>query len=185
MPSDKDSGPKMMYLTHYRAESEGWKSEAQFYSCRHDYRDIVRPYTFACQGPADCSCDTCIRQPPFLLASATRIIFKYVFQIERFQLTAYTTYDQYVYAVKSKRVSTRKLLPPEYPVFRVKFYFDHPYRKLHCRCTSEGSWYGKYRTVFKSDTKAVKALVEHRKQFWCDFCSKPLSFLPFSIVHDV
>ena len=45
LPSD-DSDPKMMYLTHYRAESEDWKDQAQCYRCSRDYKDIVLTYTF-------------------------------------------------------------------------------------------------------------------------------------------
>jgi len=50
----------------------------------------------------------------------------YFSDAERFELTCYTTYSQYKYAVQSGRVDDLRLLPPKFPFVQVRFRF--PFR---------------------------------------------------------
>jgi len=106
LPSEDGSVPKMLYLKYHRTESDGWRDNARCLTCRLDYRRIMRCFTH-CTLPANCSCNICVRQPPSLLASGSHIVFNHVFNLEQFELTVDTTYDQYVYALKSNRVVFR------------------------------------------------------------------------------
>ena len=56
-----------------------------------------------------------VRQPPSLRDSASHILFRCVLDLERFELTCYTTYSQYKFAVTSGRVDELHLLPPHFP----------------------------------------------------------------------
>jgi len=91
--------------------------------------------------------------------SAAQIVFNYVFNLERFELPANTTYPHYVSAINSNRVTNWKLLPPEYSVIQVLFRFCCPDHKLHFDFPGKGSWHGEYYYEFKSDLAAICALV--------------------------
>jgi hypothetical protein len=54
--------------------------------------------------------------PPSPLASAGHVLYHHAFDLPRFELTPYTTYDAYVYAVNSNRVDSLNLLAPEFPL---------------------------------------------------------------------
>jgi len=73
LPSEDGSVPKMLYLKYHRTESDGWRDSARCLTCRLDYRRIMQCFTH-CTLPASCSCNICVRQPPSLLASASRIV---------------------------------------------------------------------------------------------------------------
>jgi hypothetical protein len=71
---------------------------------------------------------------PSLEASAANILFRITLNLELFELSADTTYDLYLYAVTSDRVSRRRLLPPEYPFIRNMYGSDKPDHKCHRQC---------------------------------------------------
>ena len=64
---------------------------------------------------------------PSLAASAANIRFHFTFNLENFELRADTTYDLDLYAVRSDRVSRRRLLPPDYPFIRIMYESYRPY----------------------------------------------------------
>jgi hypothetical protein len=181
VPSTDDdaSDPTRSFLKYYRAENEGWKDTAHCGMCLLEYKQAIQPCT-NCVRTSNCSCNICRRQPPSLFALSARVLFNYVFNIERFELTADTTYDQYVYAVRSNRVNSSKLLPPEYPVIRVFFFFSGrlPQRQHHYHCPGRGSWKGEYQHKFESPEEAISYLVDLKDMLWCDFCENPLFFHP-------
>jgi hypothetical protein len=125
-----------------------------------------------------CSCNICKRQPPSLFALSAWVVFNYVFNAEHFELTVDTTYDQYVYAVRTNRVSTLKLLPLEYPFIRVFILFGRLPQKHHYHCPGRLSWNGEYQHKFESHEEAISELVNSKDVFWCEFCEKPLFFPP-------
>jgi hypothetical protein len=76
-----------------------------------------------CRLPDTCYRTICLRQPPTLFDSALHVFSKMVYNIEHFELTTDTTYQQYMYAYKSNRVKFDKLFPPEYLIVRIIFRF--------------------------------------------------------------
>ena len=121
-------------------------------------------------------------QPISLAASAANILFRFTFNMELFELSADTTYDFYLYAVRSDRVSGRRLLPPEYPFIRIMYGSDRPDRRPHRHCPGGcGSWLGACTNT--SPIKAISTLVDFKEQLWCYFCLKPLFFPPDCSLH--
>jgi len=93
-------------------------------------------------------------------------------------VTVNPSFDQYVYAVKSKRVHFSQLLPPEYPSIRLWFRYDNFQHKLHRHCPGKGSWHAQFARDFMFASEAVSALAgeEQKFTFWCIFYSKGLFF---------
>jgi hypothetical protein len=130
----------------------------------------------SCISPAAlCTCNGCRRQPPTFLASAANVVFKFVFNLERFELTADTELDLYAYAANSNRMGALNLRPPEYPKMRVWFRFHtSSYHRMHYGCPGRGRWNAIQETVFESMAEAISCLVREKETFWCSFCRKPL-----------
>ena len=84
-------------------------------------------------------CNIFKRQPSSLLASTAHIVFNLLLNLERLELTKDITYQQYLYAVNSNRVSNWKLIPPEYPALHVQFRFCCPRHRLHHECPGMGT----------------------------------------------
>jgi hypothetical protein len=104
--------PKLMCLRHYRVESDGWKDSANCGACVGIHHEVLLPF-HACDLSDDCRCKLCTRQPPSLADSARHVLFNYTLHLESFRLDVHTTYDCYVYAVRSNRVPQINLLIPE------------------------------------------------------------------------
>jgi hypothetical protein len=68
-----------------------------------------------------CSCIMCKRQPPSLRDICSDIYFR---NIQNFELTVLTTFEQYVSAVNSEQVHFEQLLPPEFPLIRIRFRYE-------------------------------------------------------------
>jgi hypothetical protein len=106
---DYPSLHEVLCLKYYRPESAGWRDSKHCGSCVMKFQNKLRHMTL-CLRPNDCSCTTCRRKPPYLLASASKAIFQLVLDLDQIVLTSETTYSQYVRAVSSRRVLTRRLL---------------------------------------------------------------------------
>ena len=167
---------RRLYLKLYRTESAGWDCDVRCATCLEVFRDVTRPHT-AYVAPGPCVCNICRRQPPSLFASASNIVFIMVFSLERFELTRDVTYEQYVYAVSSNRVSGWILLPPDFPIIQVEYRLECcPFHKLHLNCPGQWSWHGTINHSFNSVEDAVTALSTYRYRVWCLYCYKPLFF---------
>jgi hypothetical protein len=174
----------MLYLQHHRAESDGWNISSQYYRCERDFQDDVRAFASFISPAAPCTCNVCRRQPLTLLASAANVVFKFVFNLERFQLTADTAHDLYAYGASSNRNCALNLLPPEDPKIRVWFRFDtSSHHSLHYGCPGRGSWNALHETVFESMADAITCLVWEKDTYWCSFCCKPFFFPDTCEVH--
>ena len=83
--------------------------------------------------------------------------FKYPLHVERFELTADITYQQYVYAVRSDGVLIQNLLPPEYPSIRLWFRYQRNFEhKLHRDCPGLGSWHGELECDYELPMKGFQ-----------------------------
>ena len=126
-----------------------------------------------------CYCGICLRQPPSLRLSALRTVRTLVFDVERFELNALTTYDEYVFAVMSDTCRVRLIIPPEYPQIRIWYrhdlYADSP-AKYHKDCPGVGPWRSYSKSEFETHTEAIEALLCHRNHFWCAYCNRALFF---------
>jgi hypothetical protein len=93
--------PNILYLKDFRAESDGWTSKSV---CDHFisyHKKQLQTYTFSCEMSEKCRCNVCLRQPPSLKGTALNFIVKFCFDIQQFELTADTTYQQYIFATNS------------------------------------------------------------------------------------
>ena len=78
IPREEPDLPKLACLTHYRAESDGWRNDIHCPACVTSYQTNLRRFT-NCLRPdtLNCPCFICVRQPPSLLASASHTIFSW------------------------------------------------------------------------------------------------------------
>jgi len=131
------------------------------------------------------SCTICIRQPPSLLASACNTLFQLGLELYQFVLTSETTYSQYVQAVSSRRIPTRRLLPPNFPVFRLRFRCDVFSHKLHRHCQGNGTWEVEMKRTFRSDIEAIGSLKEIEILFCYRYCKRGLFFYHICLRHPI
>jgi hypothetical protein len=68
-----------------------------------------------CSFEVSCMCNICLRQPPSLRRLASQAVFHVRYNIDQFELTAETLYDNYKFAADSKKVSFSKLVPVTFP----------------------------------------------------------------------
>jgi len=170
--------PELMFLKHYRVESDGWEDRARCDSCVDSNPDMLLPF-HACDLSDDCSYKICMRQPPNLAACAQHVLFNYTLNLHRFQLGVDTTHDRYVYAARSNRVPQENLLPPEAPVISVWFYYDvvSPFR-FHRDCPGAVSWRGQSERSYGPDPlrDMINDLIRHKNHFWSHHCERSLFF---------
>ena len=136
-----------------------------------------------CRAPHEaCSCVICLRQPPSLRLWTLHTIRTLIFDMERFELTALTTYDEYVYAVRSGEASVSQIGPPEYPEIRVWYQHDFladSIARFHKHCPGAGPWGTFTCSEFTTSAEAIETLIIHRQHFWCTFCNRGLFFPNF------
>ena len=164
------SDTKLLCLQHYGAASDGWRDEFNCDNCVAEFMSE----TFRlcdCRMVNDCDCKVCRRQPPSLSNICSSIIIR-----RGFQLTPYTTFEEYAYGVESGFALVSQVLPPEFPVIRLFFKYDTFDRKLHRNCPDEGSWHAQISRKFRSVESAILALKDtaQKHTFWCSFCDKGL-----------
>jgi hypothetical protein len=94
---------------------------SQCATCLLELRNYVHDLVY-CDMTPRCSCSVCVMQLPTLLEAASHVLFRLVFDLERFELTADTTYWKYVFVVNSNRVDTLNLLPPEFPFLQIIYF---------------------------------------------------------------
>ena len=148
--------------------SQRWKDAANCDTCVEQYETTVRTQC-GCSLPELCFCTICLCQPPSLFGSALHIYTKLVQNLVRFELTPDTTYEQYVYANKSKQVDPDNLLPPEFHEVRIWFRYKHPdiEHKFHRDCPGAGSWHAELSHAFLSVAVAIHSLASEEETYWC------------------
>jgi hypothetical protein len=119
-----------------------------------------------------------MRQPPSLRLSALHMVCQ-IYNVERFVLSANTTYEEYRFAVTSNRVRAGNLLPSEYPLVRIWFRCDSARfeSKFHEECSGAGSWWGSCMShIFPSRIAAIEVLLNDKELLWCQHCGRGLFF---------
>jgi len=172
--------PPMMFLKYYRAASDGWSNANECEACVERYLEALRPY-HNCDLPDACRCNICVCQPPSLRDSASHILFRYVLDLERFELTQDTTYSQYRFAVMSGRVDELHLLPPRFPHIQIKFrhhWDSYEEERFHYHCRGELEYYAHLEKNFPNMQTAIDTLVSNECEYWCKHCERGLFFLP-------
>ena len=169
------SDTKLLCLQHYRAASDGWRDEFKCENCVTEFMSETF-HLCKCRTVWDCDCKVCRRQPPSFRNICSSIVFR-----SSFQLTPYTTFEQYAYGVENGFALVSQVLPPEFPVIRLFFRYDSFDRKLHRDCPGEGSWHARVSREFRSEQDAILALknTSQKHTFWCSFCDKGL----FSLIN--
>jgi hypothetical protein len=159
--------PKLVFVKHYRVESDAWKDKANCDACVESHQDMLLPF-HACDLSDDCKCTICTRQSPSLAACAQHVLFNFTLHLGRFQLDVSTTHDRYVYAVRSNRVPQVNLLPPEAPLISVWFCYDidSPFR-FHRDCQGAGPWISRSERLNDpaSSDNTINDLIRHTKSF--------------------
>lgn len=149
LPYTSPTDTRLLCLKYCRAASDGWRDSRGCDACVTDYWLSLQPLS-SCRQPYPCNCIICRWQPPSLRDLCSWVVFH---DVARFELTVNTTFDQYVYAVKSNRVPLLKLLPPKYPFIRLWFRFDSFQHKLHRDCPVVGPWHAEFWWLWLSRTR--------------------------------
>ena len=169
--------PPLMFLKYYRDRSDRWTDVEGCQECTEHCQSAIRSFN-NCELPNICYCNICMRQPPSLRDSASHILFRCVLDLERFELTRYTTYSQYKFAVASGRVDDLRVLPPRFPKVEVRFRFLTFENKFHHHCQGVGEWNTQMEGSFLDIKSAICSLVSNESFYWCKHCDKGLFFPP-------
>ena len=167
--------PEMLCLKYYRAEAGGWRHDILCDRCIERFQTRFQHAT-SCLRTPDCRCTVCARQPPSLLGLASNNLFRLILEIRMFVLTRETTYHDYVMAVRSRRVPTHQLLPPDFPDIRLIFRANTFAYKLHHHCPGRGAWSIQMRYTFVSETEAIRSLVRIANTYCCRHCWRGLFY---------
>src|SRR5215469_4843409 len=182
---DNPSESSVLYLEHYRIRSDGYAVRNNCRKCLNKHRDFASEYCLCMLPGGPCNCFMCCRQPPSLMAAAAHTLFNLTLNIINFELTADTTYDEYLYAFNSEDVDRFQLLPPHFPKIIV-FYFnniDTPLLWRHFHCPGAGPFECSHKQTFRDQDHAIQELVRYKTTYWCGFCDKPLFFPPKCTFH--
>ena len=168
---------KLICIRYYRAVSDGWRDEAYCPTCTLEYRAIMKPL-LGCRLPDTCRCNICLRQPPSLRDAVSHVLLKHVYNIQHmFRFSSHTTFNEYVYAVRTGRVDIERLLPPQFPTITLWCATNTSHTiSHHVTCPGKGVWRNKMTTMFKSRAAAVRILSERSEPFQCMHCSRGLFF---------
>jgi hypothetical protein len=171
--------PELLFLKHYRVESEAWKDSARCEVCVEHHQKVLLPF-LACDLSDDCKCKICTRHPPSLADSARHVLFNYTLHLDRFKLAVDTTHNGYVYAARSNRVPQANLLPPEAPLISMWFCYDIDSTfRFHRVCQGAGPWRTQSERAYDSTEEMIEGLITHKNHFWCHHCERGL-FYPLS-----
>jgi hypothetical protein len=91
--------PRIYYLKHYRAGSDGWTARLYCNSCISNCKRAVQNDIFGCNLSDECRCIVCLRQPLTLKSLASHSVFQVLYNLDRFVLTATTAYEEYKFAI--------------------------------------------------------------------------------------
>ena len=166
-----------MFLKYYRVTSDGWTDIDRCQECIERYQGAIRSLN-NCELPNTFHCNICLRQPPSPRDSASHILFKCVLDLERFELTCYTTYSQYKFAVASGLVDDLRLLPPRFPQVEIRFRFHTFENKFHHHCQGEGEWHKKMEVSFLDMKSAIIVLYLMKGSIGVNIVTRGSSSLP-------
>jgi len=185
LPHHNTSRPRLFFLAHHRSESDGYKALNNCLECPLFYFTSTHSYVSCLLPGGPCNCPMCCRRVPSLIAAASHVVFTSTFNIEHFEFTANTTYDEYVFAVNSGRVPQPSLLPPDFPTVTVLYYWhiEHPMLWRHSYCPGSGPKDGRHSQLYNDPDVVIRELVSYKHLYWCGFCEKPLFFSPVCRLH--
>ena len=79
--------PGLLFLKHYRFDSDGWKDTALCDSYVESHQVMLLPF-HTCDGSVDWACKICRRQPSTLSACAQHVLFIYTLHLHKFRLVS-------------------------------------------------------------------------------------------------
>jgi len=79
-PRDSEILPDLLFLKHYRTESDGWKDSGKCPNFIGRNQEILLPF-HECDLSDSCTCRICTRHPPSLADSARHVLLNYSLQI--------------------------------------------------------------------------------------------------------
>jgi hypothetical protein len=111
-PVTEPSTGTVMCLQHHSAEGEGLRDAAGCRPCARRARRVLQPVASCVRPATPCFYSLCLRDPPTLFNLASETLFAQVVDVHRFRLTANTTHQEYVWAVRSGKVGYARLVLP-------------------------------------------------------------------------
>jgi hypothetical protein len=113
--------PKILYLKHHRANSEGWITNSLCDLCFDEFKEILLPLVGNCSFGLSWKCNLCLLQPPSLRSLASQTVFHLTCNVKQYELHRDTTYNKYVYTVNSNEIPYHNLVPNSYPTLNCDF----------------------------------------------------------------
>ena len=135
------TSPYVVFLRHYRAESDGWLNRARCDDCLAIPKQLLAERV-GCKVPNNCTCSVCIKQPPTLNAATSHVVFTMVFNLDKFQITADTLYQNLDY---TKTLPADRLVKFDVSQVTARYLqFDNiPKRYFHTECAPTGRQNGR------------------------------------------
>jgi len=181
--------PKILFLRHYRASSDSWRTFNLCAACCTDCTPSIQRFVNKCTFPRSysnypnsCKCNLCLRQPSTLRDLASHSVFHLTFNLSEFQLTARTLYHHYLHACNSHLVPEHKLIPHT-GICLQSVYACHTLCELENRfheyCIPDRyvCWRSFYNEHYASYEEVIATLRFDRNRRWCVFCYGTL-FIP-------
>ena len=171
-----------MFLLHYRATGDGWRTFNLCAECCRDCTPSIQRFVNKCTYQNSCKCNLCLRQPPTLRDLASHSVFHLTFNLLEFQLTARTLYHHYLHAANSHLVPELKLNPHTGICLQAAYAHhtlsDHEPR-FHEYCIRDRyvCWRSFDNEHCASYEGVIATLCLDRNRWWCKFCDGP-SFIP-------
>jgi hypothetical protein len=78
----------------------------------------------------------------------------------------YPTYETYVYAVRTNRIDSLNLLPPEFPLVRGLFQLHYPVKRIQFVCPGRGMWNAYHEIMFETVDDAIHQFLVLKELFW-------------------
>jgi hypothetical protein len=147
--------------------------------CNDRLRNVLSPCS-SCRQSSTCACHVCIRQPPTLKGTASRVVLHLLYNLPELTLSHDTTYPHYVFVVNNRPLPIAKLVPLDYNTLDVIFavFESSPNQRFHFEYIPGNMpdlpWYGRSQQRFDSAIDCLAALVNNRHVWLCDHCNKPL-----------
>jgi len=181
LPS-RTSCDKILYTRHYMAENGSGGSRGCS-TC------IVDPRMFnyiGCSKPDQCTCIVCCKQPLSLKTAASEIVFRFVFNINKFCFDQTTTFNQYVYAIQRGALIEQLVGFLQFPaMLKLKCiqFEDLSRGQYHEICAStvyveNGPWLSTLEHEFQSPDEFIGLVSVSKARYWCTHCERSLFIMP-------
>lgn len=171
----------VVFLRHYRAESDGWLNRARCDDCLALPKQLVAEQV-GCKASNNCTCSICIKQPATLKDTSSNVIFTMVFNLDKFQIAAGTVY-QHLAHTRTKSLPAERLVKFDVSQLTARYVqFDKiPKTYFHTECAPTGQqnghrWICKRQQPFDDADDFHTEITVNGYKWWCAHCYKPVLY---------